>query len=362
MGLIIEQGFISGARKDKVDGSALDLMLSETGFQMLQGSVKPRPKEKYGAYIQDFAKSISVGEDGCFHLKRRYTYIFKLRERLDPKLRALNIYGMATAKSSVGRVDVLARLIVDGMGTYEQFNADCLSEPRDMFVEVTPFTFDVSLKPNTALSQLRLFRGSPDDSELRGKDWYDAVLEGPEAKEGCLSVNLEPTQIAGKNAVAFVARLPEELKTSGTDEIALWDRSEKPNPWQYWDIESSDDQGRFTITPERFYILRSAEKIRLPPGVAVYCRASDETIGEMRIHYAGFVHPRFGIREDGSGTPLIFEVRGHQVNVSLAQGERMARLQFYRMSENAEAESTYNKQELQLSKFFGDWRANQSEG
>ena len=99
----------------------------------------------------------------------------------------------------------------------------------------------------------------------------------------------------------------------------------------------------------------------MPEGVAIYCRASDETIGEMRIHYAGFVHPMFGkCRTDGTqGTPLTFEVRGHQVDVSLADGERLANLTFYRMSRDhvkGEGDKTsYDDQSLELSKFFGKW-------
>jgi dCTP deaminase len=100
----------------------------------------------------------------------------------------------------------------------------------------------------------------------------------------------------------------------------------------------------------------------VPKGIAVYCRAIDETIGEMRIHYAGFVHPFFGLdRGDGTrGTPLIFEVRGHDVDANLIHGEKMARMTFYRMSEDAVPDQdtnkqAYNEQTLKLSTFFGDW-------
>ena len=109
----------------------------------------------------------------------------------------------------------------------------------------------------------------------------------------------------------------------------------------------------------------------MPEGIAIYCRAIDETIGEMRIHYAGFVHPRFGTKrtDKKEGTPLIFEVRGHQVNVSLADGERMANLIFYRMSKDSPEEEkkgggkrkakrkkkSYDDQSLQLSKFLKTW-------
>jgi dCTP deaminase len=128
----------------------------------------------------------------------------------------------------------------------------------------------------------------------------------------------------------------------------------------------ADEHDRLYIKPDVFYILRSKEKLCVPKGVAIYCRASDETMGEMRIHYAGFVHPHFGLfREDGTqGTPLIFEVRGHQVPVSLADKEKMANLIFYRMSEDPpelteeekkEEAKGYGSQDLKLSTFFEEW-------
>jgi len=130
----------------------------------------------------------------------------------------------------------------------------------------------------------------------------------------------------------------------------------------------TDKSRRLLIRPDIFYILRSKERLFVPKGIAIYCRASDESMGEMRIHYAGFVHPYFGLYrgDDRKGTPLIFEVRGHQVPVSLADGEKMATLIFYRMSEDAplkkseekdEAEG-YGSQELKLSTFFADWPRN----
>ena len=96
----------------------------------------------------------------------------------------------------------------------------------------------------------------------------------------------------------------------------------------------------------------------VPKGVAIYCKASDETIGEMRIHYAGFVHPGFGMNRTDNlpGTQLTFEVRGHQVNANLIDGEKMANIVFYRMSRSfAEMNKSYNDQKLKLSNIFQDW-------
>jgi deoxycytidine triphosphate deaminase len=95
--------------------------------------------------------------------------------------------------------------------------------------------------------------------------------------------------------------------------------------------------------------------------VGVYCRAITEELGEIRIHYAGFVHPFFGannVNASGApkGTPLIFEVRGHNVEAILRNGDTLAKIKYYRMSEGYEEDSDdYGDQELRLSKVFNDW-------
>ncbi|MGD1104495.1 MAG: 2'-deoxycytidine 5'-triphosphate deaminase [Terriglobia bacterium] len=181
-------------------------------------------------------------------------------------------------------------------------------------------------------------------------------IEGPGAEKGILTVDLANVDKGGLPVAAFCA-------IANTAPVPLWEEPEedKPKPWKYWKLKYTEGQPRLKIEETKFYILRSKERIRVPAGVAIYCRASDETIGEMRIHYAGFVHPMFGkCRTDGTqGTPLTFEVRGHQVDVSLADEERLANLTFYRMSMDhtrREGEKTsYDDQCLELSNVFGKW-------
>jgi len=231
-----------------------------------------------------------------------------------------------------------------------------------MYLEITPITFNVLVKPNTSLSQLRLFYGDPKNVEVEGKELFRAVYSGIEKSDGSLTVDISNTKIGGLEAAAFYSQVNPDPKKDLRPPIALWtENGEKRGtapPATYWKLRPADEKSRLVISSEEFYILRSKERISVPPGIAVYCRASDETIGEMRIHYAGFVHPWFGRRrKEGKGTPLIFEVRGHQVNVSLADGERMANLTFYRMSQDAPepTPSPYENQNLELSKFFQPW-------
>lgn len=364
---ICEEGIITTVEStlDKIlDHSSIDLSLADEGYRMINGSVKPSALKPYHWFLNKkraLAEPLPKQFDGSYLLKHQQTYVFKLRERLEKELVDAGIFGQATAKSSVGRVDVLARLIVDGMDSYESFDPKGLSlRSGEMYLEITPITFNVKVKQGISLSQLRLFYGEPTEVAMRGKELFRTILNGSRERDGSLSVDISSTTIGGLSVGAFCAN----RSTNPDDAIPLWEESTgKPDPCRYWKFAEADPSGRLRIESEKFYILRSKEKISVPAGIAIYCRASDETIGEMRIHYAGFAHPFFGRqRSDGAiGTPLIFEVRGHQVNVSLADGEKMANLIFYRMSQDCVEESSpsdkYDNQTLQLSKFFADWPA-----
>jgi dCTP deaminase len=342
--------------------SSMDLHLSGEGWELPQGSIKPSGRS-YLHFIQrhELATKL-VATNGAYELEPRKTYLFRIRERLGLP-RDSGIYGEATAKSGVGRLDVLARLIVDGTSRYEGFSPDEFAQSSgDLFIEITPMTFRVRVKPDISLSQLRLFYGKPAACEIRGRELWNTVLHHPDcdarARVGdTLSVDLSSDEVGKLPVAAFEAVGP----TTGNGVIDLWKKelSEMPEPWPYWRFRTADQFHRLRIYENAFYILRSRERLRLPPGVAAYCRAIDETIGEMRIHYAGFVHPFFGFErtDHKDGTPLIFEVRGHDLDVNLIHREKLARLTFYRMSEDPTkpASNKYNDQELQLSGYFRAW-------
>ncbi|HEX5177810.1 MAG TPA: 2'-deoxycytidine 5'-triphosphate deaminase [Gemmatimonadaceae bacterium] len=361
-------GFIKHASSGGFDHSALDLHLSSDAFELKGGSVKPFGSDYFGQITSDrLLNPLVADQNGHFLLRPRRTYLFRLKESIEAKC-TKSIWGRATAKSSIGRLDVLVRLIVDGTRRYEGFDPEELGEgSTSMFVEVTPITFPVVVKAGIALNQLRLFYGDPADCELKGHEISRTCLTQL-AKDHHLSVNLAPVDIVGVPGCGFRATSPNRFGAP----IRLWSGGNgELNPGKWWELVGANQQRRLKIQKGSFYILRSKERLRLPAGIAVYARAIDEEIGEMRIHYAGFAHPFFGQdREDGQlGTPLVFEVRGHDVDVNLRDGEILARLQFFRMSEEAKKErknparsvskkkDPYNDQDLQLSKFFAKWKS-----
>ncbi|WP_395742183.1 2'-deoxycytidine 5'-triphosphate deaminase domain-containing protein [Prosthecobacter sp.] len=362
---LFDQEVIKGERPSEFGESSFDLTISDSKAYMLpKGGVKPAG-DGYGVLttkLKDFFVTLKPDENGEFLLKKGTTYLFGIGQRLHvDNIREHRFFGQATAKSSIGRMDVLVRLIVDGMDCYEGFIPDRISS-GDMYVEISPLSFDVVVKRGIAITQLRLFYGSPDECEITGDELHRATLIGSRT-DGYLRVDLSNIKVKDYSACAFKAA-PQE----GVIPVRLWSQKPKIEPHKYWEcIASKKVNGTpyLPIEKERFYILRSKERLALHDSLAVYCLAIDESIGEMRIHYAGFVHPLFGREreDDQKGTPLIFEVRGHDVPVVLHDGEKLAKLKYYRMSDRFERSVSeikgrvdgYKDQTLKLSAFFGDW-------
>ena len=109
-----------------------------------------------------------------------------------------------------------------------------------------------------------------------------------------------------------------------------------------------------------FYILASAERLRIPPTMAAEMVPIDPTMGEFRVHYAGFFDPGFGHTSAAAapGSRAVLEVRSHEVPFVLEHNQIIGRLVFESMAEEPAtlygATPTYNYQGqgLKLSKHF----------
>jgi dCTP deaminase len=117
---------------------------------------------------------------------------------------------------------------------------------------------------------------------------------------------------------------------------------------------------RLILNPGDFYILASKERISVPPEVAAEMVGYDPSVGEFRIHYAGFFDPGFGYsaNEEIKGTHAVLEVRSHEVPFVLEDGQQVGRLIFERLLAAPDRlygpaiGSTYQRQGLSLSKQF----------
>ena len=345
----------------KIKASSLDLHLAQDIWEM-KGSLRLRPDLTFAqiADNEEFVEaSYKLSESRT--LKPKTTYIIKLKENFRNN-HSNELYGQATGKSTIGRLDVLTRLIVDKSPHYDELPKD-YNGP--LYVEVTPISFPVVVKEGLALNQLRLFRGEDNMSRIsKAQIPLYPRLTDSNGKQEDLHLDLSSVKICDEEVIAFTTK--SDVFVDDKHAIDLSKLGEK-SPNDYWKFERPNNQRYIKIKKGRFYILRSKERFRLPSDVGVYCQAITENLGEIRIHYAGFVHPGFGLyRNDEKGTPLIFEVRGHTVDAFLSDGELLAKIKFFRTSSEvrfSEKEiermrsEAYNNQELELSKYFKSWEA-----
>ncbi len=131
------------------------------------------------------------------------------------------------------------------------------------------------------------------------------------------------------------------------------------DPAEYWEPIKKPNRDFFILDADRFYILASKERIRVPPDVAAEMVVYDAGAGELRTHYAGFFDPGFGFG-DGSimGTKVVMEVRAREVQFMVYHGQTLFRVLLERMRSRPDRlyglglGSSYQHQTLTLSKQF----------
>lgn len=354
--------------KSLVKASAIDLPLGDQYWEM-SGSCRTGTKYKIPDIIHKYAKppkkAKPLGSKPTI-LKKKEVYLFKADCELD--LTEKTIQGKSTGRSSIGRLDVLVRLLVDESDSFDFVEKN---KKHKLYVEVTPISFDLEVKKGTVLSQLRLFKGKETDISLTREELYEEehdhfpVLDedGNLYKKPCedkpgeiwfpFRLNLEPDPLTGCSAFAAKEDI-DDLPPIDPD------KDEEYDPHKYWDPIKAKN-GAIYLDTDRLYILRSKERLSIPGHLGLECKSYTTQMGEWRIEYAGFAHPHFGKNRDDKnkkGTPITFEVRGHNVPTILTDEIPLGNVRFLRMSRPADEpdmKRSYEQQELNLSKCFKPW-------
>src|SRR5207237_3809758 len=131
------------------------------------------------------------------------------------------------------------------------------------------------------------------------------------------------------------------------------------SPEEFWEPKYHVSDKGLILDPGDFYILASKEQIRVPPDYAAEMVPFDPSIGEFRIHYAGFFDPGFGYgTSDIKGTRAVLEVRAHEVPFLIEHGQIVGRLMYMPLLSRpdkiygTDIGSSYQRQALTLSKQF----------
>ena len=308
---------------DQVQPASLDLRLSDQAWRV-RASFLPG-KRTVEDRIADVAMH-TIDLSGGVVLERGCVYIARLQERLSlPK----GLIARANPKSSTGRVDVFVRLLTDRGASFDDVEE---GYEGPLYLEIAPQTFSILVRPGTRLNQLRLKAGEPPKLETRS-----------------VGVDLEG---ADGTIVGFRGR-----RHAGVVDL---DRIDGHDPRDFWE-PLSVRRGELLLDPGEFYILASREAVEIPVMQAAEMTPIDPSVGEFRVHYAGFFDPGFGTDEaHGAGSKGVLEGRTHDTPFLLEHGQIVARLVYEPLTERpsrlyGEGGSHYQRQGLKLSKHFRAW-------
>jgi dCTP deaminase len=349
----VAQEYITAAQPVQdvqIQPSSIDLRLGAKAYRV-RASFLPR-----GRTVQDRLPDW-VGEEydiaaGPQVLERGGVYVIELEEKVSlPGW----VSGKANPKSTTGRLDVFTRLLRDYGDDFDLLPA---GYKGSLYAEVVPRTFNIAVRAGDRLNQLRLVRGDPQftDSRLKKLDKVHTFVYSPDEdplpgdfRQGLrLSVDLR-----GRDECAVVGyRARRDAPVIDLRKIAHY------QPEEFWQVIERG-AGYLVLEPEEFYILASKERVSIPPDMAAVLVPFDASIGEFRIHYAGFFDPGFGWVEGGSrGSHAVLEVRSHEVPFVLEHEQVVGRLEFEWLLTTpdkiygGDIGSSYQSQGLALSKQF----------
>ena len=316
---------------DQVQPASLDLRLGTTAYR-LQASFLPGDDATVAQRLKTLSMARmdittpSVLERGCVYLAPLVESL-----KLSP-----TTSGRANPKSTTGRLDIFTRLITDRGREFETVAA---GYEGALYAEIVPRSFSVIVERGTRLNQVRLFQNRP----------TTPPMTGPKETSRRLSVNLlsaTPGAVIGYRAKKNTP-LMDTRKTNHYDPLEFWDPIEEPR------------NGELILNPGDFYILGSRERVVVEADQSAEMMPFDASVGEFRIHYAGFFDPGFGCHVSGSpGTIAVLEVRAHDVPFVLQHGQVVGRIIYNRLMAKPDhlyghgIGSHYHDQGIALSKQF----------
>ncbi|MBU2993617.1 2'-deoxycytidine 5'-triphosphate deaminase [Octadecabacter sp. 1_MG-2023] len=327
----------------QVQPASLDLRLGTRAYRVRASFLAGR-----GHNVSERLEQFTMHEidltDGAV-LEKGCVYVVPLMERLSlPQ----GMTAAASAKSSIGRLDLLTRIITDNGVEFDR-----VPEGYDgpLFVEICPRSFSVLVKPGLMLNQIIFRQGKSfmSDEELVALHAKTPIVDGDAVISDGLGFSVDLLPHEG-DLVGYRAK-----PHTGVIDLSQLNHYD---PADFWE-EVHTTEGRIILDPGAFYILVSRESIAIPPDCAAEMAPYLAMVGEFRVHYAGFFDPGFGWDSaGGSGSRGVLEVRCHEAPFVLEHGQVVGRLVYEHMSQTPAAlygqdiKSNYQGQGLKLSKHF----------
>lgn len=324
---LAHQGYLTNVKKENVKPSSIDLVLSDEAYEIKRVFLPQKGEMVRQVLSLAGAKSIDLKNN----LLRNHLYLIRLAEKASLPT---GIFGYVNPKSTTGRNDVHARLLADGIPRYDLIHG---LDEKELWVVVEPRSYDIILEPGLSLIQLRLFNGEVWLNEKKLKSFYQKqkllwTLDGKSLDYGDIKVR--------DNDGSIILTVDMESSLIGFASNKIFPRPVSLSKVNHYCSKGffkpilRDNSGFLRLKKGCFYLLSTAEALRLPPDLACEMLPMDEKSGEFRSHYAGFIDPGWGYgrKGEGCGRPLTLEIRPFE-NILIRPGQPLAKIRFNTMSE-----------------------------
>ncbi len=326
--------------KSQIQPSSIDLSLSEECYEIKTSFLSPDSKVR-DKLKKIYSKKISLKKSKIFNKNK--TYIVKLNETLNL---SNSLTGHCNPKSSTGRLNIFCRTILDYCDEYEKIPKNYSGE---MFLEITTRSFDIKISKGDKLNQMRLRKKSNNylnDIDLKQINKKSALIFTN--KNNIINNGLRVSvDLSDDNKICAYVAKKSKLNITFS-KISFYEIK------KFWKPLKPSKKS-LIIEKNKFYILRSKEKIRIPSNLAGEMIPYDTGIGDFRAHYAGFFDPGFG---DPKGSYAVLEVKTNELPFILEDGQTIARIKYEKLNKKTSVvygsniNSNYQNQKLALSKHF----------
>tara|TARA_Y100001970_G_scaffold6103_1_gene6956 strand:+ start:15722 stop:16780 length:1059 start_codon:yes stop_codon:yes gene_type:complete len=324
----------------QIQPSSVDLSLSDECYEIKTSFLSPKTKVRKKLELI-YKKKIDLKYPKIF--KKNKTYIVRLNEKL---ILNNSTKGHCNPKSSTGRLNIFCRTILDYCDEYEKIPINYKGE---MFLEITTRSFDITFRQGDKLNQMRLNSNQNvylNDVELKKINSINSLILTNKKNKIDNGIKVSVDLSNDSKVCAYVAK--NVKKNIDFSKINFYEFK------YYWKALKPLNKS-LIIEKDKFYILKSREKIRIPNNLAGEMVPYDTGIGDFRAHYAGFFDPGFGEPE---GSYAVLEVKTNEQSFMLEDGQTIARIKYEKLNKKTtrvygyNIKSNYQNQKLALSKHF----------
>lgn len=328
---MIANGEIENASEKNIQPASIDLSVSEEGYRM-KGTFLPRKNET----VRDIIKSESLYQINLNNpLEKNGVYFIRLNEKLNL---LSDVFALSSPKSSIGRVDLQARLIINKCSRFDNIPPNYKGE---VWLQVIPKSFLIKLNYKDKLNQIRFFSGEAGFDYDQFKTAYNKQQFLFDESLNFMPLKKELEKNNG-NSIAMSIDLDGAKKNSIVgyknllvDQVLDLSKRNYYNPEDFFEPIYASKDGKLILEKGSFYIFSTKEFIRVPREFAAEMAAYDISNGEFRSHYAGFFDPGFGYGNDGQikGRQAVLELRSYDNNFIFRDGQPICKISYEKLAD-----------------------------